>query len=92
MYFLTTYTLTGKRTKKKTAKLLELFAQRGATPGTIAHYVYSDGGGGFLIGDETILERLYEDSIHYAPWMEFSTRPIHSVEDGLAISAGWANS
>ncbi len=86
------YTLTGKRTKKKTAKLLELFGQRGSSPGTIAHYVYADGGGGFLIGDETILERLYEDAIYYSPWMDLSARPIHTVDETLPISGGWATS
>jgi hypothetical protein len=92
MHYVTTYTLTGKRSKKKTAALLELFAERGATPGTLAHYVYADGGGGFLIGDEATLERLYEDAIHYSKWMELSTRPILAVEESLPIAGAWATS
>jgi hypothetical protein len=92
MHYVTFYTLTGKRTKKKTAKLLELFGQRGATPGTLAHYVYADGGGGFILGDETSLERLYEDAVHYAPWMDLSTRPIHSIDEALPVTGAWAGS
>lgn len=92
MQYLTTYTLTGKRSKKKTAKLLALFGERGATPGTVAHYVYADGSGGVLIGDETIMERLYEDAVYYSPWMELSTRPVLPVEESLPISGAWATS
>ena len=90
MLFATTYTLTGKRTKKKTAKLLELFGERGSTPGTIAHYVFADGGGGLLIGTEEVLERLYEDAIHYSPWMELNTRPVLPVEDAVQVSGAWS--
>jgi len=92
MYFVTTYTFTGKRTKKKTKKLLTLFGERGSSPGTVAHYVFADGGGGFLVNDESGLARLYEDALHYGPWMELSTRPIHSIEDSLPISGAWAMS
>jgi hypothetical protein len=92
MLYATTYTLTGKRSKKKTAKLLEVFGQRGATPGTTVHYVYADGSGGILIGDETILDRLYEDAVHYSPWMELSARPILSIEDALPVTGAWASS
>lgn len=92
MYFVTTYTLTGKRSKKKTKKLLKLFGERGSSPGTIAHYVYADGGGGFLITDESGLARLYDDALHYGPWMDLSTRAAHSIEDSLPISGAWAMS
>ena len=92
MQFVTFYTLTGKRTKKRSAKLLKLFGERGAVSGTSAHYVYADGGGGFLIGDDSTLEGLYEAAIAYSPWMELSTRPILPVEESVPISATWANS
>ncbi|MGI9529895.1 MAG: DUF3303 family protein [Acidimicrobiia bacterium] len=92
MMYATTYALTGKRSKKRTAKLLELFGQRGATPGTVAHYVFADGGGGLLIGTEEVMERLYEDAIHYSPWMELHTRPVLKIEDAVQISGAWASS
>ena len=92
MYFVTTYTFTGKRSKKKTTRLLNLFGERGSTPGTISHYVFADGGGGFLISDESGLARLYDDALHYGPWMDLSTRPIHALEDSLPISAAWSSS
>jgi len=92
MMYATTYTLTGKRSKKRTAKLLELFGQRGSTPGTVAHYVFADGGGGILIGTEEALGRLYEDATYYSPWMDLSTRPILPVEDAVQISGAWASS
>lgn len=92
MMYVTTYTLTGKRSKKRTAQLLELFGKRGASPGTVAHYVFADGGGGILIGTEEVLDRIYEDATHYAPWMDLSTRPILKVEDAVHISGAWASS
>jgi hypothetical protein len=92
MMYATTYALTGKRSKKRTAKLLELFGERGATPGTIAHYVFADGGGGLLIGTADVMDRLYEDAIHYSPWMELHTRPILEIQEAVQVSGAWASS
>ena len=92
MMYATTYTLTGKRSKKRSAKLLDLFGERGSTPGTVAHYVFADGGGGILIGTEEVLDRLYEDVTHYSPWMDLSSRPILPVEDALQITGAWVSS
>ena len=52
--------------------------------------MYADGGGGILIGTAEVLERLYEDAIHYSPWMELSTRPILPVEEAVPVSGAWS--
>jgi hypothetical protein len=54
-------------------ELMALFAERGAGPGAIAHYVYADGGAGFVIADESGMESVYETALAYAPYMQFTT-------------------
>lgn len=88
--FVIHYQLIGERTKERTAELMAVFGERGAAPGTVAHYVYADGGGGMVIGDN--LDRLYEDALEYSPWMELDARPIISIEDAVPAIAGWMSS
>lgn len=87
--FVTSYRLTGERSKARTTELMTLFGARGPAPGTIAHYVYADGGGGFVVTDETGLTRLYEDAVNYSPYVEFSTRPALTIDDAVPTITGW---
>jgi len=89
MLFVTHYQLIGERSKQRTTEVMTLFAERGAGPGTLAHYVYGDGGGGLVIADESGLARLYEDAVHYAPYMEFTTRPILPIDEAVPTIAAW---
>jgi hypothetical protein len=91
MHYIVSYNLTGKRTKKKTAALMALFAERGNNDATVAHWVHADGGGGFLIVDSTGMDILYKDAIAYAPWMDFSARPIISIEEAVPEIVAWLN-
>jgi len=92
MHFVVNYTLTGERTKENTADLMAVFAERGNNDSTIAHWVYADGGGGFLIADGTELELLYQDALAYSTWMELSATPIISIEDAVPQIAAWMTS
>lgn len=42
----------GERSKEASAELMTIFGERGAPPGQVAHYVFADGSGGFLITEE----------------------------------------
>ncbi len=92
MQFVTFYTLTGDRTKENVAELMALFAERGAVKGTIQHYVYADGGGGFVIVDETALEQIYENSLAYGQWMEFTIQPIITIDEAVPQIGGFLSS
>jgi hypothetical protein len=89
MHFVVNYTLTGERTKERSAELMSLFGERGSNASTIAHWVYADGGGGFLITDGTEMELLYQDALAYSTWMEFSATPIISIEEAVPQIAAW---
>ena len=52
MLFVTHYELIGEPSKARTQELMALFGERGAGEGTLAHYVYADGGAGFVISDD----------------------------------------
>ena len=92
MLFVTHYELIGERSKERTQELMALFAERGAGPGTLAHYVYADGGAGFVIADESGLEVAYETALAYAPYMQFTTRPIITIDEAVPTIAEWMSS
>ena len=60
-----------------------------AALGQVAHYVFADGSGGFLIADESALERLYEDALSYSPYLALETRPVLSIDDAVPQITGW---
>jgi hypothetical protein len=92
MLFVNHYELIGEPSKERTQELMALFAERGAGPGTIAHYVYADGGAGFVIADESGMESAYETALAYAPYMQFTTRPVLTIEDAVPTIAAWMSS
>ncbi len=92
MLFVTHYELNGEPSKERTQELMALFAERGAGPGTLAHYVYADGGAGFVISDESGLEVAYETALAYAPYMQFTTRPILTIDEAVPTIAEWMSS
>ena len=92
MHHIVSYTLSGERTKEKTAALMTLFGERGNNDSTVAHWVYADGGGGFLIVDGTEMDMLYNDAIAYAPWMDLSATPIIAIEEAVPEILAWLNS
>lgn len=92
MLFVTHYELVGERSKKKTQELMALFAERGTAPGTVAHYVYADGGAGFVIEDDSSMDRLYEDAINYGAYLQFTTQPIITIDEAVPTLVEWMNS
>lgn len=92
MHYVVNYTLIGERTKERTAELMALFGARGNNDSTIAHWVYADGGGGFLIADGTEMDLLYKDALAYSTWMELSATPIISIDDAVPQIVDWLSS
>ena len=54
--------------------------------------MYADGGAGFVIADESGMESAYETALAYAPYMQFTTRPVLTIEDALPTIAAWMSS
>ena len=91
MHYIVSYTLTGERTKEKSAAPMALFGERGTNDSTLSHLVHADGGA-FLIVDGTETEMLYKDAIAYGPWMDLSARPIISIDEAVPVTMAWLNS
>ena len=51
MIFVTNYKVKPFLSKAQTSDLMAAFAELGTAPGTTAHYVYADGGGGIVIAE-----------------------------------------
>lgn len=83
MLFVTYYHWVGQRGKEHGAELMTRYAERGIPPGQVAHYIHADNSGGFVIGDESALERLYSDALAYSTYLEFETRPILTIDEAL---------
>jgi hypothetical protein len=85
MIFITTYTLKPNITKAETKELMGVFATVGNTPGTQAHYVNADGGGGIVIAESDDPAEGYANLLNYTQWMEFETKVMLKVEDAIPL-------
>lgn len=83
MLFGTRYKIIGDRSPESIKALLAAFAEHGAAPGTIAHYVMADGRGGLVISESDSIAGAYENMLHYQQWLEFETHPLLTIEDAL---------
>ena len=89
MLFVTHYELIGERSKQRSQELMALFGELGTAPGTVAHYVYADGGAGFVIADESSLDTAYETAVNYSEYLKFTTRPIVTIDEAVPTIAKW---
>lgn len=83
MLYVTTYSIRGKRTKKRIGALMSAFGERGEIPGTVAHYTALDGSGGIVIIDSDDQVALYQATLAYQEWLELETTPIMTIEDAV---------
>ncbi len=89
MLFLTEYRSRPGMTKADTAGLMKLFGERGPEPGTIAHYVKTDGSGGLVIIDEDDPAKAYASSLAYSEYLEFTVTPLLAIEDAVGPIAAY---
>ena len=85
MIFITTYKLKPHLNKGEIKELMSVFATVGNTPGTQAHYVNGDGGGGIVIAESDDPAEGYANLLNYTQWMEFETKVMLKVEDAVPI-------
>ena len=83
MLFQTNYTLAGERSVGRAKELMALFAERGKSPGEIAHYIHVDGTGGTVISENADISELHDVTMAYSPFMEFEILPIRTVEEAV---------
>ena len=89
MLFVTHYELVGERSKERAQALMEVFGERGPGTGTLAHYVYADAGAGFVITDGSGLDEAYETALAYSEYMQFTTRPIITIDEAVPEIGKW---
>ncbi len=83
MIFVTNYRIKPFLSKAATGDLMGVFAAVGSTPGTTAHYVYADGGGGIVIAESDDPTEGYRNLLNYSEWLEFDTKVVLRVEDAV---------
>ena len=92
MQHVTTYTFKPFMTKEETKALLEAFAEFGNAPGTTAHYMRTDGTGGFVVGENEDFAALYRNILNYLEFVEFEQHVVIPVEDGVPLIADYVSS
>ncbi len=56
--------------------LVKKFLEIGTAPGAVAHYERLDGQGGFVVHETPDdMEKNYENTLRYLPWLEFEDSP-----------------
>lgn len=83
MILVTTYKFKPFLTKEETKDVLDVFAKEGVGPGTQAHYVNSDGGGGLVISETDDVEGGFRNILNYTQWVEYETKVMLTVEQAL---------
>ncbi len=84
MLIVTTYKVKPYITKEETAELMAVFAETGAAPGEIAHYVDTDGGGGVVILEVDDILDGSRNNRKYAAWREFDSKIMVTVDAAVA--------
>ena len=85
MIFITHYKVKPHISKQETKELMSVFATVGNAPGTVAHYVNADGGGGIVIAESDDPAEGYANLLNYGQWMEFETKVMLKVEDAVPL-------
>lgn len=85
MLYVTTYGFRGEMSPETTKELLSVHAERGSSPGELAHYLRFDGSGGVIVSDVTpdMAERQYENVLHFQQWLTMETTPVMTVEEAM---------
>jgi hypothetical protein len=81
--FQTNYRIVGDRSTERARALMALFAERGKSPGEIAHYVHANGDGGTVISENADISELHDVVLAYSPWMDFDVIPILTIDDAV---------
>lgn len=85
MKYVTTYTFKPFITKDEIRALLAAFAEFGNAPGTTAHYLRTDGGGGIVIGESDDVVGMYRNVLRYLEFIEFESHVVLPVEDAVPV-------
>jgi len=83
MLIVTTYRVKPFVSKAETAELMAVFAEQGAAPGEIAHYVDTDGGGGIVITEADGILSGYRKNPKYSEWLDFDSTIMVKVDDAV---------
>lgn len=83
MHHVTSYRFKPHMTRQEMKQLLEVFAAVGNAPGTTAHYVWTDGRGGTVIGETDDLAGTYRNLLNYVEWIEFDQKVVLPVEQAV---------
>ena len=90
MLIVTNYRFKSHMTKDEARELLDVFAEVGNAPGTIAHYVATDGRHGMVLAEIDDPAEGYRNLLNYGPWLEFNTQVVLPVEEAVPHVMDWA--
>jgi hypothetical protein len=92
MLFISEYRIRPGLSKEDTGKLMTIFGERGAEPGTVAHYAKIDGSGGVVIIEQDDAAKAYEGTLAYSEYLEFTVTPVLNIDDAVGPIMGYLGS
>jgi hypothetical protein len=72
-------------TKEQNKALMAAFAQFGSTPGTTAHYVFADGGGGVVISETDDATEGFRAIQPYGEWIEYDSKVVLTIDEAVPV-------
>ena len=82
---MTTYKIKPYLSGDQRKKLLEVFAEEGPGPGTMAHYVATDGSHGVVIADTDDVAGAYRNLQNYTEWVEYDSKVMLTAEEAVPL-------
>jgi Protein of unknown function (DUF3303) len=89
MLFVNEYRLRPHMAKADVKRLMDEFGKRGAPEDEIAHYVRSDGTGGYTISESDSVAAAYEAVLAYSEFMTFTVTPVLKIDDAVGPIASY---
>ena len=83
MLFVTRYDTKPHMTKGELKEMMDLFASVGEAPGTVAHYVDADGGGGWIVSESDNPAENYANTIRYQPYLQIDTSVVIPIDQAV---------
>jgi len=83
MLWVADYRLKPHLSKAEVKRLMDVFGKRGAATGEIAHYVRTDGTGGYTITETDDVAGTFADVLAYSEFMTFTISPVLKVDDAV---------
>lgn len=85
MLLMTRYTLKANMSKAETTEMMTLFGKVGEAPGTLFHYVSTNGDGGWILTESDDAKPAYRNLLNYTAYLSTETTVVLGIDDAVPL-------